>query len=451
MGKQHEIAIWGERRSGNVPDRIKDVRNPYERDRSRVIHSASFRRLQGKTQVLGIAEGDFHRTRLTHSMEVAQIGRGIVEYLNRRLPKKLDEELKLFLTTTSLIETVCFCHDLGHPPFGHSGETALNYMMRNHGGFEGNGQTLRILSYLESYTPHYGLDLTRRALLGVLKYPASYNNVHKKDSVKEVKSFRNLVTDEAKPPKCFHEEEKPVVDWILQHFTNEEQLLFATTNPEKPSDSAHAKTIYKSFDTSILNLADDIAYGVHDLEDGIALNLVNVKHWKEIEKYYDASWGNKIGLGEFKELTDELFNKSSSNRKKAIGAIVHALITSVEVIKIKGFDSPLLKYNVEFKSPAKTLLHALMNLTVKHIIKIQPVQTLEYRGRFMVMCIFEAIASNPAKLLNKSFAQQYEEANNENEKMRVVCDYVAGMTDSYAARMYQRLFIPGQGTIFEKL
>jgi dGTPase len=120
-------------------------------------------------------------------------------------------------------------------------------------------------------------------------------------------------------------------------------------------------------------------------------------------------------------------------------------------LAIIDFNSPLLKFNGEFKSPAKTFLDALIDLTVKHIIKIQPVQTLEYRGRFIVMCIFEAIASNPSKLLNKSFARQYEAAADENEKMRVVCDYVAGMTDSYATRVYQRLFIPGQGTIFEKL
>ena len=162
---------WKERRAPAGIQRQEDQREEYERDRARVIHSSAFRRLQAKTQILGVLEGDFHRTRLTHSMEVAQIGRGLVLNLQKRFP-----ELNDLLPRLEQIETTGLAHDLGHPPFGHGGETALNCAMADYGGFEGNGQTLRILTRLESHTLENGLDLTRRTLLGVLKYPAPYSN-----------------------------------------------------------------------------------------------------------------------------------------------------------------------------------------------------------------------------------------------------------------------------------
>ena len=165
-------SVWEERRSGKSLNRKNDSRTPFERDRARVIHSAAFRRLQSKTQILGTTEGDFHRTRLTHSMEVAQISRGLLLVIERNQP-----EFQEYLPSSALLETICLSHDLGHPPFGHGGEVALNSMLHKHGGFEANGQTLRQLTKLEAHTPQYGLDLTRRSLLGVIKYPVFYEEV----------------------------------------------------------------------------------------------------------------------------------------------------------------------------------------------------------------------------------------------------------------------------------
>ncbi len=152
----------------------REARIVYQRDRARVIHSASFRRLQAKTQIFGLNESDFYRTRLTHSMEVAQIGSGLVEQL---ITVGDGKDYLDWLPSFYLIEAICLAHDLGHPPYGHGGEVALNYMMRMHGGFEGNAQTLRILARLGEYTPKNGIDLSRRATLGVLKYPAIYDEV----------------------------------------------------------------------------------------------------------------------------------------------------------------------------------------------------------------------------------------------------------------------------------
>src|SRR3546814_608554 len=122
--------------------------------------------------ILSISDSDFHRTRLTHSLEVSQVGTGILQHLRHI---ESDPDVLNVLPDTKLIETICMIHDLGHPPFGHGGEVALNFAMRDHGGFEGNGQTLRILSKLELFSEGFGSNLTRRTLLGTLKYPAPYS------------------------------------------------------------------------------------------------------------------------------------------------------------------------------------------------------------------------------------------------------------------------------------
>ena len=168
--------FW-EERMGDVAN--EDGRSAYERDYARVVHSSAFRRLQAKTQVLGVGDSDFYRTRLTHSMEVSQIGESIA----RRFIKCVEDkkELRAVLPDPILIRTICLAHDLGHPPFGHGGEIALNRCMIDHGGFEGNGQTLRILASIEPYTEKHGMNLSRRSLLGVLKYPAPLSAVVNKE------------------------------------------------------------------------------------------------------------------------------------------------------------------------------------------------------------------------------------------------------------------------------
>ncbi|MEE7026582.1 dNTP triphosphohydrolase, partial [Escherichia coli :H15] len=168
-----EINVWDERRGTNS-HRVEEIRSEAQHDLSRLIHSSAFRRLQSKTQVLGLGESDFYRTRLTHSMEVAQIGSGLLAKLKIKYKGKEQEQ---FLPDNALMQAVCLAHDIGHPPFGHGGEVALNYCMQDYGGFEGNGQTLRILSKLDKYTLEHGLDPTRRLLLGILKYPVKYSDL----------------------------------------------------------------------------------------------------------------------------------------------------------------------------------------------------------------------------------------------------------------------------------
>ena len=436
------ICKQSERRSNQELDRQHDYRDPYEKDLARLIHSAAFRRLQAKTQVLGIGEGDFHRTRLTHSMEVAQIGRGIVRNLKHT---EICKSLKEALPNEDLIFAIGLAHDLGHPPFGHGGEIALNYCMREHGGFEGNGQTLRILSKLESHTEQYGLDMTRRALLGILKYPVSYSKLHKGKKPAS-KDLSQLKAKEWKPPKCFHDDEQDVVDWILSPLSHSDREAF--TKYSEVKDDEHGKPYEKLLDTSIMDLADDIAYGVHDLEDAIALKLVNREMWSSISEKFPKQW---MKCNDLADCEEQLFGCSSDKRKCAIGALVNAFIVNTKISEILKFESDLLKYRANLSDDARAALNLLLHIVEEYVIKIPEVQTLEYRGQQIVGKIFDAIASDPKRLLKKSFGDKWNSLDNESGKMRVICDYVSGMTDEYATRMYERLFMPRQGTIFQRL
>lgn len=426
--------VWESRRSGGVISRPGGFRDDFERDRARIVHSAAFRRLQAKTQVLGISDGDFHRTRLTHSMEVAQIGKGIVT----RLREKSDFR-NSYLPSVDLIEAIGFAHDLGHPPFGHGGEVALNSVMKPWGGFESNGQTLRLLSRLESHTPGFGLNLTRRTLLGILKYPCSYSQLLSPQGEIEIPG----------PPKCYHDSEGEIVRWILEPFSLGDRELFVSSEREAPD--SHGASLYCGFDTSIMELADDVSYGVHDFEDGVAIKLISRDMWEEVVEQIDSSWLKDMRLT---DLGDKLFDRSTDAhhfRKSAIGGLVHALIISAHIVDVDGFDDPMFSYKVKLTDPAQKLLDGLQGITLKYIIHSQSVQTIEYKGRHMVERLFEAIASAPEKLLPREYTEQYLNKETANEKMRVICDYIASMSDAYAGKIYERLFIPGRGTSYDQL
>jgi dGTPase len=444
-----EKEIWETRRSGTNLRRAQgDYRDSYSRDRARVIHSAAFRRLQAKTQVLGIGEGDFHRTRLTHSMEAAQIARGIVKALQAN--KSAGEPWARWLPNPNLIETIALAHDLGHPPFGHGGEIALNYAMRDAGGFEGNGQTLRLLARTEAHTEGYGLDLTRRSLLGVLKYPARYEEVCRTQLAAPPVTLRQLKREDWKPPKCYMATERDVVDWILQPLSKGERLLL-TSLKTAPTASSHGKPKHHSFDTGIMELGDDIAYGVHDFEDAVALRLIGPSDWDRIAGATERSWADTVGLSDFDKLAADLFQGSSHSRKRAIGGLVHALIVSVEVREEAQFEHPLLRFQAVLPDPARQFLDGFRNLVADRVIKTPQVQTLEYRGQQLVLQLFEALAGDPQRLLKVNFAQEHLAAGDDAAKLRVICDYVAGMTDEYATRMYERLFVPRQGQFSDRL
>ena len=163
--------------------------------------------------------------------------------------------------------------------FGHGGEIALNYMMHEHGGFEGNGQTFRIVTQLEPYTADHGMNLCRRSMLGLVKYPNFINTLHTEEAAgPRPQSLRQVKADDWHPPKGLFQCDKPLFDWLLAPLNNDDKQLFMQFTG---STGAHSKTCFKSFDCSIMELADDIAYGIHDLEDAIVMDMVQKAHFIE--------------------------------------------------------------------------------------------------------------------------------------------------------------------------
>lgn len=423
-------AFFEERLYEEQPNKPEDNRGAYQRDRARIMHSAGFRRLQGKTQVMGTGEGDFHRTRLTHSIEVAQIGYGLLGVLEKH--KNLhDPSLQGWLPDRDLIEAACLAHDLGHPPFGHKGEQALHQAMLAHGGFEGNGQTLRILTKLEKYNERgKGLYPTRRLVLSVLKYPCA------------IDAF-DMAIHQRKPPKCYHNEEKEVVAWALQGFSEADQTEFQQVACGKPK--------HHSFDCSILELADDIAYGIHDVEDIIARSLASASEVRaEVGKAFDKI-GGRIEHGEkiFDAATvcDGLLGNSFA-RKQMISSLVNLFITSVTIAESDLFEHPLLRFNARLPDTHDKLLVALKQLAWDLVIKKAKVQQLEWRGQRVVSQLFEVLISDPEALIPPS---SWEDGCLDSSKERRVCDYIAGMTDNYAEKLHKRLFQPGFGSSGDEL
>ena len=436
---------WKVRRAPAGVQRQEDHREEYERDRARVIHSSAFRRLQAKTQILGVLEGDFHRTRLTHSMEVAQIGRGLVLNLQKKFP-----ELNDLLPRLEQIETTGLAHDLGHPPFGHGGETALNCAMADYGGFEGNGQTLRILTLLESHSPENGLDLTRRTLLGVLKYPVPYANLCKTSPPDATDKSVNLNFQQTwKPPKCFLDTEQEVFNWIVAPLSNTDQVHFCEYT--RPTTQSHGRSLHKALDTSLMNLADDIAYGVHDFEDGIVLRLLTREHWQEVAQKLDPKWAEKNNLLQIETMLFTRTDNSGYSRRQGVGALVHALISSAELKLNDEFEEPLLGWNVILPEEPQRFLKALKETVSRHVIQLNTVQAATFKGRKIVLSLFDALSAEPEMLLPSSFQLLWKEAKSDLQQKRIICDFIAGMTDQYANRFYERLFLPGHGSVFDRI
>lgn len=473
---------WTDRRDASPRE---DHRTPWERDYARVVHSAACRRLQAKTQVLGVGDGDFYRTRLTHSLEVSQIGVSITKRLYRlaqaNSPKTdLDQAAIENLPHPMLVRTICMAHDLGHPPFGHGGEVALNRCMLPYGGFEGNGQTLRIMTKLEKYPERKGMNLTRRAVLGVIKYPAPYGEVvdwkivpggqPSPVAMEEPKERYELlptggsvfIASDFKPPKCYLNEERDdiVLGWVAQDLDDWKEISTA----RKPQDEGkHPKTKYKCLDTSIMELADDIAYGVHDLEDAIGLRLITKRtfvEWFNVEKDGEPRWEKLQALldlhfnGKFEDLVNALFERGTSKRKQVIGQIVGFCVEGTEFRdQYSDFKEPIFRYQANFQtgSGVEEALDQLKAIVVDLVIKATPVQQLEFKGQKMVTELFEAFATDPKRLLDNRDYKRTIQGGGVVPTARVICDYIAGMTDEFATTRYQQLFEPRFGSVFDRL
>ncbi|QTL35056.1 anti-phage deoxyguanosine triphosphatase [Pseudoalteromonas viridis] len=422
---------WQQRQLDQKKHRPNDNRSPWQIDRSRIIHAAAFRRLQSKTQIMSIGVNDFYRTRLTHSLEVSQIGTGLLRHLRTQHPDFT------WFPSSSLMETICLAHDIGHPPFGHGGEIALNYLLRNHGGFEGNAQTLRIVTKLEPYSKGYGMNLTRRTLLGFIKYPAFIDELWLSHPQPDPNQ-RFIYAQQWLPAKGVYQCDKDVLDWILQPFSAADRALLQS---HTPVNEYKAKTRFKSLDSAIMEYADDFAYAVHDLEDAIATETLSEREWQryalpELQKI-DSPWLDK----HLDSISERLFSHDESLRKDVIGELVNLFIVNCElVIQDAAFSDPLLRHTVKLSDEFEAILGVLKQFVFSRLIRDPKMQQIEFSGQNMLIDLFGAFQSDPLRLLPHTTQAHYAQATNETEQMRVLADYLSGMTDEYARRCYQRLF-----------
>ncbi|UZW57261.1 anti-phage deoxyguanosine triphosphatase [Sphingobium sp. JS3065] len=443
---------WYDRQE-NWQAQSEDARNEADIDYARVIHSASFRRLQGKTQILNLGDSDFYRTRLTHSLEVAQIAGGIARQFRQDFP---DHPAIPHLPDHSLIQAIGITHDLGHPPFGHGGEVALNYCMRQAGGFEGNGQTLRILSRLEKFSAGAGANLMRRTLLGVLKYPVPFSQACNPACAPRLNdrptAIRIIDGAASKPPKCYLDTEREVVQWVLAPLSSADREAFTALETRT---GAHHRAIHKSFDCSIMDVADDIGFGVHDLEDALALGLIGEEEFRalvpeeecasflnHLKRKYPGESENNV----YERLVETLFGEGGE-RKRCIGRMVHHLITHCRIDVLEPFEEPLIRYRAGMQEGPARFLGALKNAVYRAVIQSAGVRQLEFKGQQMVVSVFEALASEPETLLP---AEQGALVRAGEDVPRVICDYIAGMTDGALLKAYDRLFSPRMGSIFDR-
>jgi dGTPase len=396
-------------------------RTPFERDRARLVHSAALRRLSGKTQVVGPQTDDFVRNRLTHTLEVAQVARD----LGRTLGCDPD-----------LVETAALAHDLGHPPFGHNGERALDELSASCGGFEGNAQTLRLLTRLEAKTldasgRSVGLNLTRATLDACTKYPWSRAEA----------PVSATTADDSGGGRKFgvYGDDRPVFDWVRDGIVGPRRCVEA----------------------QVMDLADDVAYSVHDLEDGVVAGKVDLSWlddagvraevWQTVRDWYlpdvqdaemdDAlatvrrveSWprtpydGSRGSLAALKDLTSDL-----------IGMFCWQVRDATR--EVSG-DRPLVRYAADLVVPRSTVLavSVLKGVAAHFVMRAEErVSVLEHQREVVTELVSRLWRRGPGELM-PALRADFEAAGSDSARLRVVVDQVASLTDSSALEWHARL------------
>ena len=358
------------RRHAEVP---APTRNDFQRDRDRIVHSTAFRRLVYKTQVFLNREGDLFRTRLTHSLEVAQLGRSIARALG------LNEDL---------VEAVALAHDLGHTPFGHAGQDTLNECMQAYGGFEHNLQSLRVVDHLEERYPEFdGLNLSFETREGILKHCAK----------------RNALLIEAQEP-----------GGVAHRFLH-------GTQP--------------SLEAQLCNLADAIAYNAHDIDDGVRSGFLTMSqmdevplfaHYKTITLHQhpgltDASKARRLLYETIRRmLSDQVYDVIDTTRQ-------HLTQRQPQSADEARLSDPL----VAFSEPMSQQVKLMKSFLFKHLYRHPQVMETTANAQVVVRELFEAYLSRPQEMSSDFSARE--------ETPRAVADYIAGMTDRYAAKEHERL------------
>jgi dGTPase len=378
-------------------------RTPFQRDRARVLHSGALRRLAGKTQVVepggpGIA---VPRTRLTHSLECAQVGRELGGALG---------------CDPDLVDAACLAHDLGHPPYGHNGETALDEAAAACGGFEGNAQSLRVLSRLEVKVVGAGLNLTRASLDAATKYPWPRR--------------------EGNPKFGVYDDDRAVFDWVREGAPGERQ----------------------SFETQVMDWADDVAYSVHDLEDGIVTGLVDLARLREPEERtalaeLAAEHYSDAGAGELEEALTSMIDDpvwprqhdgtaaSAAALKNLTSTLIGRFCLSAEdATRAVHGDGRLTRYAADLVVPVLTRVECalLKAVTARYVMQRPGVQAAQAREREIIGELVQVLADRAPEALEPAHAQSWREAADDRARLRAVIDQVASLTDKAAAALHAR-------------
>jgi dGTPase len=410
-----------ERRSGACDG--ADYRTPFQMDRDRVLHTPTFRRLQNKTQVFWSGEYDFYRTRLTHSLEVAQIGKSISYWL-KSCPNRLLEED--FFIDPDLVEAICLSHDLGHPPFGHAGERTLNHLMRHHGGFEGNAQTLRLLTERIFSAKRSGMDPTRAFLDGVLKY-------------------KSLWTELGEQPEnhFIYDSQHAYLDWAMGG--NDFPLELSP---------GEARDKFKSIECQLMDWADDTAYSLNDLSDSVRAGFLNIEKIEAWAEKRGASCGEGTPLGDLMKAIRR--KRVDPFVGKRIGRYIQATHLETDVNFLSGITNRY-RHKLVIDEDVKAESALFKRLAFEVVFLSPQLKQLEHKGSRMLRQLWEVLGERYIsqqkidgqnfQLLPADTAEEIAGAPDEASRARLVCDFLSGMTDGYAARTYKRLFSPDFGSI----
>lgn len=403
-----------------------DFRSPFQVDRDRVLHTPAFRRLQSKTQVFWSGEYDFYRTRLTHSLEVAQIGKSICRWLLHSSDFLEDD----FKVDEDLVEAICLSHDLGHPPFGHAGERSLNHFMADYGGFEGNAQTLRLLNRRIFSQTRKGMDPSRAFLDGVLKYKSLWSE---------------LKTVQGKLPKnhFLYDPQVDELNWAMGGNDFPPELV-----PGKVRDG------FKSIECQIMDWADDTAYSLNDLADSVKAGFLTVER---IERWAEAK---NHETGEGSPLGDLLRAIRGQRIEPFIGKRIGQYVRSVTLekdVNLLSSTSHRYSFRLQIDAGVRKESELFKDLAYEVVFLSPQLKQLEHKGSFMLRRLWElfekryvlgeSVDGQDFQLLPDADAAEIEATDDPAGRARLVCDFLAGMTDGYAARTFRRLFEPGFGSI----
>ena len=426
---------WLVRRSGSELQRARgSYRNPFARDRARVLHCSSFRRLQGKLSWPSLDEGEVMRSRLTHALETAQLARGLLRALEGLHSRS--EPWVALLPDPNLLESIAFARELGAAPFGRGGEIMLNCLMHEHGGFETRAQSIRLLARQEPYAEGFGLDPSRRLLLGMLDRPCPWSRLLSPRPRQLPGPGMVPLREHWSPPQGFYDEDQDLVDWVLMPLEGPEaDRLLMPRHLATAQQHGHAGP--GSLDASLVQLAAGIAQGVHEFEDGLTLGEIAREDWEAIE--LDRGWAEAVDLGDIDGIGQALFGSSTPARKRSIGTLVNALVVSAEVEPLPGHEEALLAWQVQLLPQAQVFLDGLQALVQRRLYDRAQVQMQEHRGQIVLRELFEACVTTPKRLLRDEALAAYAGAESETAKLRVIADQLAGLSDAHATRLHDKL------------